>query len=60
MAGLKKGTKLTDAPKDYTLRVRLDEATLAKLDFCCRQLKMNRSEVVRLGIERQYENAQKK
>ena len=32
MAAIKKGTKLTDTPKDYMLRVRMDRETLEKLD----------------------------
>ena len=54
MAGLKKGTKLTNNPKDYILRVRLDEKTLEKLDKCCENQGLNRSEIVRKGIEQQY------
>ena len=59
MAGLKKGTKLTDNPKDYVLRVRLDERTLQKLDKCCEESGMNRSQVVRMGIEMQYAKTKK-
>lgn len=59
MAGLKKGTKLTDNPKDYVLRVRLDNDTLQKLDKCCEKSGMNRSEVVRRGIELQYAETKK-
>lgn len=54
MAAMKKGTKLTDTPKDYMLRVRMDEETLAKLDACCNNTGMSRSAVVRRGIEDQY------
>ena len=28
--GIKKGTKLTDNPKEYILRVRMDKTTFAK------------------------------
>lgn len=59
MAGLKKGTRLTDNPKDYTLRVRMDERTLEKLDVCCKEQGLNRSEVVRKGIDEQYAKTQK-
>ncbi len=54
MAAIKKGTKLTDNPKDYMLRVRMDEKTLSKLDSICEKEKTNRSEVVRKGIEELY------
>ncbi len=54
MSAMKKGTKLTDNPKDYTLRVRMDNQTLQKLDKICTTQGINRSEVVRQGIEQQY------
>ena len=59
---MKKGTKLTDNPKDFTLRVRLDKGTLQKLDEVCEVCKdqgSNRSEVVRNGIEEQYQRIKK-
>mgnify|MGYP000479946865 CR=1 FL=1 len=53
------GTKLTDNPKDFTLRVRLDKGTLQKLDEVCKDQGSNRSEVVRNGIEEQYQRIKK-
>lgn len=59
MAAIKKGTKLTDNPKDFMLRVRLDKNTLQKLDDCCKENNLSRSEVVRNGIEKQYRKIKK-
>lgn len=59
MSAIKKGTKLTDNPKDYMLRVRLDEATVEKLDSICKEEGKNRSEVVRDGIEQRYQKLKK-
>ncbi len=59
MAAMKKGTKLTDNPKDYMLRVRMDEETVKKLDFITETLDKSRSEVVRNGIEEQYQKLKK-
>ena len=59
MGAIKKGTKLTDTPKDYMLRVRLDEQTLNKLDVICKTDSTSRSEVVRRGIERQFAETKK-
>lgn len=56
---MKKGTKLTDNPKDFILRVRLDKGTLQKLDEVCKDQESNRSEVVRNGIEEQYQRIKK-
>lgn len=54
MSAMKKGTKLTDNPKDFMLRVRIDEETLKKLDEICHKGGSNRSQVIRTGIEEQY------
>lgn len=59
MAAMKKGTKLTDKPKDYMLRVRMDNETVEKLDFVSESLGVSRSEVVRNGIEEQYQKLKK-
>lgn len=59
MAAVKKGTKLTDNPKDYMLRVRMDARTVEKLDTCCRAENLSRSEVVRKGIEELYQKTKK-
>lgn len=59
MAALKKGTKLTDNPKDYMLRVRMDAATLKQLDECCKEKGATRSEIVRNGINEQYRKIKK-
>ncbi len=59
VSAMKKGTKLTDNPKDYMLRVRMDKETVDKLDMICDSQKVSRSEVVRNGIEKQYQQIKK-
>ena len=59
MAAMKKGTKLTGNPKDYMLRVRMDKKTVDKLDIICENQEISRSEVVRNGIELQYQKLKK-
>lgn len=59
MAAIKKGTKLTDNPKDYMLRVRMDSETVEKLDTVCKSKGKSRSDVVRDGIEQQYQESKK-
>lgn len=56
---MKKGTKLTDNPKDYMLRVRMDKQTLVKLDKVCESKNISRSETVRQGIEEMYQKTKK-
>ena len=57
--GIRKGTKLTDRPKEYMLRVRMDKETLRRLDECCRELGLSRSEVARKGIEELFKQVKK-
>jgi len=52
--GIPKGTKLTDKPKDTTLKVRMDAETKLKLDKLAQIKKISRSEIVRMGIDQQY------
>lgn len=58
--GIKKGTKLTDTPKDKMLKFRIDELTARKLDTVCAEMSKSKSEVIRNGIEIQYEEVIKK
>ncbi len=59
MSAMKKGTKLTDTPKDFMLRTRLDKDTLNMLDEVCKVKNQSRSEVVREGIRIQYQDVTK-
>lgn len=54
MSPIKKGTKLTNKPKNTMLRVRLDDDTVNKLDFITYNKKISKSEAVRIGINEQY------
>lgn len=54
MSPLKKGTKLTDTPKDTMLRVRIDKETSDQLEAVSEALNLSKSEVVRKGIRDQY------
>lgn len=55
----KKAGRPTSSLKDYMLRTRMDRETVEKLDFITRELKLSRSEVVRKGIEEQYDSIKK-
>lgn len=48
------GRPKKENPKDYMLRVRMDNDTVNKLDYCCESLKIQRSELVRELIEQEY------
>ena len=53
--GIAKGTKLTDNPKNTTFKVRLDERTAEKLEVVSERTSTTKAEVIRKGIELQYE-----
>jgi hypothetical protein len=55
----KKGRLVSENPKDYMLRVRMDEQTLQQLDECCEAENLSRSEVVRKGIQEQHSKLKK-
>lgn len=55
----KKGRPVSENPKDYMLRVRMDEQTLQQLDECCEVENLSRSEVVRKGIQEQHSKLKK-
>ncbi len=59
LSAMKKGTKLTNNPKDYMLRVRMDNSTLDKLDFISKKENLTRSEVVRKSIQEKYDKIKK-
>lgn len=58
--GIKKGTKLTDNPKDTMIRVRMDKETVKKLDDCVEKLNSNRSSVIRDGINNLHKELKEK
>ncbi len=57
--GPKPGQKLTDNPKDFLLQVRIDQETKKDLDQCAEELGLNRSKIVRMGIQMVKESIKK-
>ena len=55
----KMGQKLTDNPKDTTVRARMDAETVKKLDCLVAEQHSDRSKIIRQGIEIQYEQRYK-
>ena len=53
----KLGQRIKDNPKDFMLRTSLDNETLEKLDYSVKKFGINRSEVVRRGINDEYQKA---
>lgn len=54
------GRPKSDNSKDTMLRVRIDEETVQKLDITSKELGITKSEVVRNGIENEYQKVRKK
>lgn len=49
----------TDSPKIKLLQVRLDNETLEKLETCAKNEHLTRSEIVRKGINKVYDDIKK-
>lgn len=45
----------TDAPKTYTIKVRLSDDDMNKLDSLSEKLKKSKSDIVRYGINKVFE-----
>lgn len=54
------GQKLTNNPKDTTVRARMDAETVKKLDCLVSEQNSDRSKIIRQGIEIQYKQRNKK
>lgn len=52
--GIHKGTKLTDTPKNHSLKFRYDDETAKKLDFLANKRNSSKADVIRDGIEIQF------
>lgn len=53
--GIHKGTKLTETPKETVVRARVDAETVEKLNAICKATGKSKSEVIREGIEKLYQ-----
>lgn len=54
--GIHKGAKLTDNPKSKEIKARIDESTSEKLEFLAKKKSTTKSDIIRIGIEIQYDN----
>ena len=49
----------TDSKKNLNTRVRLSNEDVSMLEFCCEMTGMKKSEIIRLGIKKVYEEVKK-
>lgn len=54
------GRPKAENPKDIQLKIRADKQTIQDLDYCCERLNKNRSDIIRLGIQKVKAEAEKK
>lgn len=52
--GIKKGTKLTDTPKDIIYQIRVDVEIDKKVKAVCEKEGISKSELIRQGIDLKY------
>lgn len=57
--GIKKGTVLTENPKKKMIKVRIDATTEKRLEFLHQESGKSKSEIIRNGIDIQYERTKK-
>lgn len=50
----------TDNPKNLNTRVRLSDEDVSMLEYCCTETGMKKSEIIRLGIRKVYEEIKNK
>ena len=58
--GIKKGTRLTDTPKDREFKFRYDADTDMKLQAVCTATGKTKAQVIREGIDKLYSEIEKK
>ena len=49
----------TDEPKNLNTRVRLSDDDVSMLEYCCKETGKKKSEIIRLGIRKVYEELKK-
>ena len=54
------GRPKAENPKNIQLKIRADKQLMNDLDFCCERMNKNRSDIVRLGIQKVKAEVEKK
>lgn len=49
----------TSEPKKHETRIRMSDKDIEKLDFCCKKTGMTKADVIRMGIEKVYNELKK-
>lgn len=59
-SGKKKMGRPTDNPKQLSTRIRLSDTDVQRLEFCSQKTGKTKSEIIRMGIEKVYEDMNRK
>ncbi|MFB5676640.1 ribbon-helix-helix domain-containing protein [Paenibacillus terreus] len=59
MSSRKMGRPPSDNPKSEKIEIRVNQEIMSKLDAAARKLNTTRSDIVRKGIEKVYDELQK-
>lgn len=54
------GRPHAENPKNIQVKFLADKETVADINYCCEKLSLNKSEVIRLGIQKVKADADKK
>lgn len=57
--GTKKIGRPTDDPKATLIHIRMSDNDLEKLEYCAKQTGMSKSEIIRKGIDKVYQEIKK-
>ncbi len=57
--GTKKMGRPTQDPKTNTLKIRFSDDDLVKLEFCAEKTGKSKAEIIRMGIDRVYQELKK-
>lgn len=57
--GNKKMGRPTNDPKNSGYRLRMSDSDNEKLDFCCEKLGKSKADILRMGLEKVYQELKK-
>lgn len=60
MQARKKPGPHPEKPLEFEIKTRVDKETLEKIEFCMKSLNVNRSEIIRRGIQSLYKELAEK
>lgn len=56
----KKMGRPTNDPKTITYKLRISNSDNEKLDFCCKKLGKSKADILRMGLEKVYQELKNK